>query len=42
MPHPAVIATVFCVPKVGNSAVDTVAALSGPGAGAINGTFTLP
>ena len=40
-PHAAVIATVFCVPKTGNVAVDGVAALPGPGAVAINGAMTL-
>jgi hypothetical protein len=36
-PHQSIIASVFCIPKTGNVAVD-VAALSGPGAIAINGT----
>ena len=37
-PHQSVIASVFCIPKTGNVAVDGVAALPGPGAIAINGT----
>jgi hypothetical protein len=32
MPHPSVLAAVFCIPKTGNVAVDGVASLPGPGA----------
>jgi len=37
-PHASVIASVFCIPKTGNVAVDGVANLPGPGAIGINGT----
>jgi hypothetical protein len=37
-PHVSAIASVFCIPKTGNVAVDGVAALPGPGAIGINGT----
>src|SRR5579862_6040638 len=36
-PHQSVIASVFCIPKTGNVAVDGVANLPGPGAIGING-----
>src|SRR6185436_274410 len=31
-PHPTVLGATFCIPPTGNSAVDTVADLPGPGA----------
>jgi len=37
-PHVSAIASVFCIPKTGNVAVDGVAALPGPGAIGLNGT----
>jgi hypothetical protein len=40
--HQSVIASVFCIPKTGNVAVDGVAALPGPGAIALNGTAQVP
>jgi len=38
MPHPSVLAAIFCIPKTGNVAIDGVASLPGPGAIGLNGT----
>jgi hypothetical protein len=40
--HASIIASVFCIPKTGNVAVDGVANLPGPGAIALNGTAQVP